>query len=344
MQLADFDFQLPSELIAQVPARPRDAARMLHVTKSGLADRAIRDLPQVLRPDDLLVYNDTRVIKARLPGKRGTAYLEVTLHEPVDKFTWRAFAKPAKKLQVGDIIDFADTLSAVVHQKGMGGEVTLIFSRGGDSLMAALDAHGVMPVPPYIKRPRRGDPSDAEDYQPVWAAREGAVAAPTASLHFTDALLAAIDAVGIKRVPVTLHVGAGTFLPVKADDVTQHEMHAEWAEIPAATAEAINAARAGGRRIVAVGTTALRTLESVADAEGRLRPWHGQTRLFILPGYRFRCVDALLTNFHLPRSTLFMLVAAFAGLERMRAAYTHAIAQRYRFFSYGDACLIERAT
>lgn len=344
MQLSDFDFQLPPELVAQLPVRPRDAARLLHITANGLADCQVRDLPSLLRPDDLLVYNDTRVIKARLPGKRGAAYLEVTLHAPVDKFTWRAFARPAKKLQPGDIIDFADTLSAVVHEKGAGGEVTLIFSRGGDSLMAALDAHGVMPLPPYIKRPRRGDPGDADDYQPVWAARDGAVAAPTASLHFTDDLLARLDAAGITRVPVTLHVGAGTFLPVKADDVAQHVMHAEWAEVPLATAEAINTARAQGRRIVAVGTTAMRTLESVANEQGRLRPWHGETRLFILPGYRFRCVDVLMTNFHLPRSTLFMLVAAFAGLERIRAAYAHAIAQGYRFYSYGDACLIERDT
>jgi S-adenosylmethionine:tRNA ribosyltransferase-isomerase len=347
VKLAEFDFDLPPDLIAQHPVSPRDAARMLEIAPhgladQGLADRGVRDLPQRLKRGDVLVYNDTRVIKARLAGKRGAGGVEVTLHRMVAPATWRAFARPAKRLAPGDTIDFAQGFAAHVDAKGDFGEVTLTFDRAGAALFAALEQYGRMPLPPYIKRSRDGDPHDAADYQTVWGVREGAVAASTAGLHFTPALLAALDAAGIVRVPVTLHVGAGTFLPVKTDDVTQHKMHAEYGELCPDTIAVIAAARAAGSRVVAVGTTALRVLETVAAETGALAPWTGETRLFVLPGFRFRVVDLLLTNFHLPRSTLFMLVSAFAGRERMHAAYRHAIAARYRFFSYGDCCLLHR--
>ncbi len=342
MRLADFDFDLPPDRIAQRPVRPRDAARLLVVRPDGLEDRVVRELPAMLRRGDLLVVNDTRVIKARLAGRRGLAKVEVTLHRRRDGATWDAFARPAKKLAAGDRIEFADGFSATVAGKREGGEVTLAFDRGDEALMAALGRHGTMPLPPYIKR-AAVDAADDRDYQTAFAARDGAVAAPTAGLHFTPRLLAALDEAGVARARVTLHVGAGTFLPVKHDDVSKHVMHAEWAEVTEATAAAVNAARASGGRIVAVGTTSLRVLETVAAARGRVEGWAGETRLFVTPGFRFGAVDLLLTNFHLPRSTLFMLVAAFAGLERMRAAYAHAIASGYRFFSYGDACLLERA-
>lgn len=342
MKLSDFDFVLPPELIAQHPVSPRDAARMLEIAPDGLHDRAVRDLPGLLRRGDVLVYNDTRVIKARLAGRRGTAGVEVTLHQMVEPDRWRAFARPAKKLAAGDRIDFAPDFSAQVAEKGAEGEVTLAFDRGGAELFAALERHGQVPLPPYIKRPRTGDDRDLADYQTIWGERAGAVAASTAGLHFTPALLDALARAGIARAPVTLHVGAGTFLPVKTEDVEAHKMHAEYGELSQATVDAIARARAAGGRVVAVGTTALRVLETVAAADGVLRPWAGETRLFVLPGYRFRIVDLLLTNFHLPKSTLFMLVSAFAGLARMRGAYRHAIAARYRFFSYGDCCLIHR--
>jgi S-adenosylmethionine:tRNA ribosyltransferase-isomerase len=343
VKLADFDFALPPELIAQHPVSPRDAARMLEIAPEGVADRFVRDLPVQLRRGDVLVYNDTRVIKARLVGKRGAGLVEVTLHQMVAPATWRAFARPSKRLAPGDAIVFADGFAAQVDAKGEFGEVTLTFDRGGAALFAALEQHGRMPLPPYIKRTRDGDPHDAADYQTVWGVRAGAVAASTAGLHFTPALLAALDAAGIARAPVTLHVGAGTFLPVKTEDVSQHKMHAEVGDLGEATIAAIAAAQAAGGRVVAVGTTALRVLETVAAETGALAPWAGETRLFVLPGFRFRAVDLLLTNFHLPRSTLFMLVSAFAGRERMHAAYRHAITARYRFFSYGDCCLIHRA-
>ena len=342
VKLSDFDFDLPPELIAQHPAIPRDSARLLEVGET-LMDRTIRDLPRVLRPGDVLVHNDTRVIKARLDGHRGTAKVEVTLHQRVDDLIWRAFAKPAKRLAVGDLVTFAPGFSAAVQEKGEGGEVTLAFSLAEGTLIEALEQHGRMPLPPYIKRGQGGDLHDDTDYQTIWAAREGAVAASTAGLHFTPALLADLEAAGVKRVAVTLHVGAGTFLPVKTEDVEAHKMHAEWGELTAETATAINEARARGGRVVAVGTTALRVLETVAGPDGHLAPWRGETRLYVLPGFKFRVVDLLLTNFHLPKSTLFMLVSAFAGLTRMRTAYAHAIAARYRFFSYGDACLLHRA-
>ncbi len=342
MILSAFDFHLPRELIAQHPADPRDAACLLEIAGDRLADRRVRDLPSLLRPGDLLVSNDTRVIRAQLDGRRGSARVGVTLHKRRDDATWDAFARPAKKLAAADRLVFAPEFAADVVAKGDAGAVTLRFDRGGDALMAALSRHGRMPLPPYIRR-ASANPRDESDYQTVFAQREGAVAAPTAGLHFTPQLLAALDAAGISRAQVTLHVGAGTFLPVKTEDISAHVMHAEWAELPAATAAAIARTRARGGRVVAVGTTTLRTLEGVAALRGGIEPWSGELELFIRPGFVFRAVDLLMTNFHLPKSTLFMLVAAFAGLERMQAAYAHAIGAGYRFFSYGDACLIHRA-
>lgn len=342
MRVELFDFDLPKERIALRPASPRDAARMLVVGRDELVDGQVSDLPRYLRSGDILVMNDTRVIPARLMGRKGDGKMEVTLHQQVDARTWKAFARPAKKLKIGSRIDFAGDLAADVVAKGDGGEVTLSFNRSGEELRAALDVAGVMPLPPYIASARAVDDKDRADYQTLYAAREGAVAAPTAGLHFTPRLLQAIDAMGVKRVTVTLHVGAGTFLPVKAEDTAEHKMHAEWGEVTADAADAVNAARAAGGRVIAVGTTSLRLLESAADELGTLHPFAGETAIFITPGYRFKIVDVLMTNFHLPRSTLFMLVSAFAGLERMKAAYAHAIADNYRFYSYGDACLLYR--
>jgi len=343
VKLSDFDFELPGELIAQHPAEPRDAARLLEVGER-LVDRTMRDLPGLLRAGDVLVYNDTRVIKARLSGRRGAVAVETTLHQRIDETTWRAFARPGKRLKVGDLIEFAPGFAAEIREKGEGGEVTLAFLLASGTLLDALNAHGQMPLPPYIKRAKVGEARDEADYQTVWGVREGAVAASTAGLHFTPDLLRQLDDAGIRRAAVTLHVGAGTFLPVKTENVEEHRMHAEWGELSAETAARLTEARAAGGRIVAVGTTVLRVLETVMRELGRLAPWQGETRLFVLPGFRFRAVDLLLTNFHLPKSTLFMLVAAFAGLERMKAAYAHAISERYRFFSYGDACLLHRAS
>jgi S-adenosylmethionine:tRNA ribosyltransferase-isomerase len=341
MKLSDFDFALPPDLIAQHPVEPRDAARLLEVAGDGPADRALLELPRLLRAGDLLVSNDTRVIKAQLTGMRGTARIDVTLHKRRDDASWDAFARPAKKLGAGDLLVFAQDLAAVVEAKGEGGEVTLRFDRSGPALLQALERFGRMPLPPYIKR-TGAEARDEADYQTLFAARSGAVAAPTAGLHFTPRLLQSLDEAGVRRALVTLHVGAGTFLPVKTEDVAAHRMHAEWAELPAATAAAIAETRARGGRVVAVGTTTLRTLEGVARLQGAPVAWSGELDLFIRPGFDFRVVDLLLTNFHLPKSTLFMLVAAFSGLERMRAAYDHAIARGYRFFSYGDACLLHR--
>jgi S-adenosylmethionine:tRNA ribosyltransferase-isomerase len=342
MKLSDFDFDLPQDRIAQHPARPRDAARLLEVGSGALADRGVRDLPALLRAGDLLVSNDTRVIRAQLSGLRGAARIGFTLHKARGPGEWDAFARPAKKLAPGDRIAFAADFTAEVAAKGEGGEVTLRFDRSGEELMSALARHGRMPLPPYIRRPA-AEPEDDADYQTIFARRDGAVAAPTAGLHFTPRLLQALDEAGVRRAHVTLHVGAGTFLPVKTEDVSAHVMHREWAELPEATATAIAETRARGGRVVAVGTTSLRTLEGVAALRGGVEPWSGDIDLFIRPGFRFRAVDLLLTNFHLPKSTLFMLVSAFAGLDRMRAAYAHAVASGYRFFSYGDACLIHRA-
>ncbi|HTH16679.1 MAG TPA: tRNA preQ1(34) S-adenosylmethionine ribosyltransferase-isomerase QueA [Magnetospirillum sp.] len=337
-----FDFDLPRELIAERPVAPRDAARLLHVTTDGLADHIVRDLPALLQPGDVLVSNDTRVIPARLFGRRGEGGVEVTLHERVALDNWKAFARPAKKLKPGDTIRFTEDFTAQVAEKGEAGEVTLRFDRAGDALMLALEETGRMPLPPYIRK-GEADAADKADYQTVFAKAKGAVAAPTAGLHFTPELLAALDARGVRRLTVTLHVGAGTFLPVKVDDTKDHKMHSERGVVMPEIAQAVNAAKASGGRVVAVGTTSLRLLESATGEDGVLHSFDGATDIFITPGYRFRLVDVLMTNFHLPRSTLFMLVSAFSGLERMKAAYEHAKASGYRFYSYGDACLLEKA-
>jgi S-adenosylmethionine:tRNA ribosyltransferase-isomerase len=339
MRVDEFDFILPRELIAEHPIEPRDLARLL-VVGGELADRRIGALPQLLRAGDVLVANDTRVIPVRLQGKRGTAAVEVTLHRDLGGGQWRAFAKGAKRLKLGDALQFGEDFTAEVAAKEPEGDVVLRFDAEGPALMTLLARHGQMPLPPYIHRAKTGDPRDRQDYQTIFAAHDGAVAAPTAGLHFTPALLAALKAAGIGLEMVTLHVGAGTFLPVKAEDTKDHKMHAEFGVIAPETAARLNAARAKGGRIVAIGTTSLRLLESAADERGEIAPFAAETALFITPGYRFRAVDMLLTNFHLPRSTLFMLVSAFAGLARMKAAYAHAIKERYRFFSYGDACLL----
>ncbi len=352
LKVADFDFDLPARLIAQRPAAPRDSARMLAVDGARLTDAAIGDLPAWLDAGDLLVVNDTRVVPARLMGTIGAARIEATLHKRVGPRSWRAFAKPGRKFKPGARAVFAGGLCAAVATKGEGGEVELSFDPMGDGSGAALDAAitqvGLMPLPPYIKRPkeqtREGEASDRADYQTLFAARDGAVAAPTAGLHFTPRLTAALAARGVGIAAVTLHVGAGTFLPVKVENVEDHRMHAEWGEIGRATADAVNAARAAGRRIVAVGSTALRLLEAAAAPDGALEPFAGETDIFIKPGYRFRVADMMLTNFHLPRSTLFMLVCAFAGTETIKRAYAHAIANDYRFYSYGDCCLLKRAS
>jgi S-adenosylmethionine:tRNA ribosyltransferase-isomerase len=341
MRTADFDFELPPERIADHPANPRDAARLLIVRNSGFEDRVFRDLPDLLMPGDLLVVNDTRVIPARIEGMRGEAHIEATLHKAEALDTWRAFARPAKRLKPGDVIEIAEGFRAQVLAKGEAGEVMLRFSVGGADLIAALERHGQMPLPPYIRRPEGARASDREDYQTIFARKEGAVAAPTASLHFTPALLERLSQSGVEMARLTLHVGAGTFLPVKVETIAEHRMHAEWGQIGAEAVEAVNRTKAKGGRIIAVGTTSLRLLESAAAADGTLAPFAGDTSLFITPGYRFKLVDRMITNFHLPRSTLFMLVAAFAGLERMKRAYTHAIESGYRFYSYGDACLLE---
>lgn len=357
MRVDVFDFELPEDLIALRPARPRDSARLLHVPADGkLEDRSVRDVVALLRPGDLLVFNDTRVIPARLKGVRwredNRVGIEATLHKRVSPSEWQAFAKPGKRLKEGDRIRFGtesetaclvSALEATVGVKGEDGLVSLSFDLAGANLDAAIAALGEMPLPPYIAGRRAEDEADRADYQTVYAAKDGAVAAPTAGLHFTPELFAELDARGVERATVTLHVGAGTFLPVKADDTSEHVMHAEWRDISPETASAINFAKAEGRRIIAVGTTALRSLESAANEDGNVRAEAGDTSIFITPGYRFRVVDGLWTNFHLPRSTLFMLVSAFAGLERMQAVYAHAIAQKYRFYSYGDASLLWRA-
>ncbi len=345
MKTESFDFTLPEELIAQHPAEPRDSARLLRVG-AALEDHRVRDLPDLLRPGDLLVLNDTQVLPSRLHGRRGEAKVEVTLHKPEGRIEdcparWRAFARPAKRLRDGNEIVFDESLRARVAAKGEAGEVTLEFDREGQALFAALMALGAMPLPPYIKREAGGDPRDHVAYQTHFARNPGAVAAPTAGLHFTPGLLAALAARGIETAFITLHVGAGTFLPVKTEQASDHVLHAETAILSAETAARIEAARRAGGRIVAVGSTSLRTLESRADEAGHLTPGESEVDLFILPGYRFKLVDLMITNFHLPRSTLFMLVAAFSGLPRMKAAYAHAVAQRYRFYSYGDCCLLE---
>jgi len=338
-----FDFDLPRTSIAQHPASPRDRARLLVAGDHDLNDKNVMDLTLCLKPGDICVFNDTRVIPARLRGRRGEASMEVTLHKQDAPDTWRAFARPAKKLSVNDRITFADGFCATVLAKGLGGEVTLAFNHEGADLMATLDTQGIMPLPPYIKRAKGGQAEDQADYQTIFADRPGAVAAPTAGLHFTEGMLESLTARGIKTARITLHVGAGTFLPVKVEDTQDHKMHAEWGEISVEAANLINAARESGGRVVAIGTTSLRLLESAASDDGTLHPFMGDTDIFITPGYRFKIVDVLMSNFHLPRSTLFMLVSAFAGFKRIRTLYDHAIKTGYRFYSYGDACLLHRA-
>ncbi|HET6608241.1 MAG TPA: tRNA preQ1(34) S-adenosylmethionine ribosyltransferase-isomerase QueA [Rhodopila sp.] len=344
MTLADFDYDLPPERIAHHPIRPRDAARMLHVHDAGLTDRGVRDLPSLLRRGDILVANDTRVFPAQLHARRGDARIGVTLDRPDAEGIWNALARNGRRVRLGDTLTFenADTLTATVTTKNPDGSIGLRFGLEGDALMAAFQQAGALALPPYIDRPDGPLPSDASDYQTIFARQDGAVAAPTAGLHFTPDLLSAIDAAGVRRVTVTLHVGIGTFLPVRVDRIADHRMHAERGIVSAATAEAVNQARREGGRVVAVGTTSLRLLESAVSEDGVLHPYSGETALFITPGFRFRAVDALLTNFHLPRSTLMMLVSAFRGRETMLAAYAHAIVAGYRFHSYGDACFLER--
>jgi len=346
MNIGDFDFDLPPTHIAQQPVRPRDAARMLHVQPGGVSDRMVGDLPNLLRPGDLIVVNDTRVIPAQLQARRGAAQIGITLDRPLSDGAWRALARNARRLQTGDKLDFKgpDDLVATVLGREPDGSVTLLFNREGPGFADALHRAGALALPPYIVRPHGPLPEDAADYQTIFAANDGAVAAPTAGLHFTPALLAALTARGVRRATVTLHVGAGTFLPVRGNDIASHRIHAEYGEITAAAAQSINQTRAAGGRIVAVGTTSVRLLETAVDASGQIGPFAGDTELFIVPGFRFRAVDLLMTNFHLPRSTLFMLVCAFAGTRRMRDAYAHAIATNYRFYSYGDACLLAKAS
>ena len=357
MKLSDFDFELPEDRIALRPASPRDAARMLVVRPSAaLLDHTVADLPDFLRPGDVMVFNDTKVIPARLTGVRerdGRAVaVEATLHRRLAPHLWSAFMRPGKRLRPGDWIRFGErddracllgALDARLVDKGEGGEVTLSFDLAGPDLDASIAERGVMPLPPYIAAKRAEDDRDRSDYQTVYAREDGSVAAPTAGLHFTPELLQRLRERGVATHFVTLHVGAGTFLPVKVENVAEHHMHPEFGEVSAETAAALNAARAAGGRIVCVGTTSLRLLESAASADGVVAPFAGETAIFITPGYRFRAADVLMTNFHLPKSTLFMLVSAFAGREAMRHAYAHAIGHGYRFYSYGDASLLFRA-
>jgi S-adenosylmethionine:tRNA ribosyltransferase-isomerase len=357
MKLSDFDFDLPEDRIALRPAEPRDSARLLVLPpEGGMLDRRVNYLPGLLKAGDLLVFNDTKVIPARLNGTRtredSVVVVEATLHRRLTPSRWTAFMKPGKRLKPGDRVRFGETsdracllgaLDATVADKGEDGEVTLSFDLMGPDLDMAIAERGMMPLPPYIAARRPEDERDRADYQTVYAREDGSVAAPTAGLHFTSSLLIALEAAGIKRTFVTLHVGAGTFLPVKTDDVSEHRMHPEYGEVSQATAEAINATRAAGGRVVCVGTTSLRLVESAAGEDGQVRPFAAETSIFITPGYRFRAVDGLMTNFHLPKSTLFMLVCAFAGTDRMKAAYAHAIQSGYRFYSYGDSSLLWRA-
>jgi S-adenosylmethionine:tRNA ribosyltransferase-isomerase len=339
MRVDLFDFELPQESIALRPARPRDSARLLLVKGDEISDHEMLQLPDLLQPGDVLVFNDTKVIPAQLEGRRGEANIGATLHKREGPREWRAFLRNARRARVGDTIDFGAEVSASVVEKSEDGSALLHF-HGDDPVELLLERAGRMPLPPYIASKRAVDAEDRADYQTMFAREEGAVAAPTAALHFTPRLVEALDARGIGHETLTLHVGAGTFLPVKADDTSGHQMHAEWGRIDGATAERLNAARAFGGRIIAVGTTSLRLLESAAGDDGAVRPFEGDTGIFITPGYRFKAIDGLITNFHLPRSTLFMLVSALMGLDVMKTAYAHAIEARYRFYSYGDASLL----
>lgn len=350
MQLSEFGYDLPPELIATAPARPRDSARLLHVAADGLHGHIVRDLPSLLRPDDLLVVNDTKVIPAQLTAlrgnahpadKRGEAKIGITLDRELDDGTWHVLLRNSRRVKQGDILVIDPAFSAEVTQVQTGGAAILRFM--ADDFYAALARSGALALPPYIARPEGITEQDKADYQTLFAAHEGAVAAPTAGLHFTPELLDALAARGIEMAKVTLHVGAGTFLPVRVERIEEHKMHAERGYITEEAAARINYAKAAGRRIIPIGTTALRLLESAATQEGLLKPFNAETDIFITPGYRFKIADALFTNFHLPHSTLLMLVSAFAGQERIKAAYAHAIESGYRFYSYGDACLLERA-
>lgn len=351
MRVDEFDFDLPEHLIALRPAPRRDEARLLIIRADGrLEDRIVKELPELLSPGDRLVLNDTRVINAALKGVRpardesgADVSVDVNLHTRDGDDLWRAFVRPAKRLRATDIIKFGHELSAEVEAMRDQGEAVLRFDKAGAALDAAIENVGAPPLPPYIARKRAPDARDAEDYQTVFAQEGGSVAAPTAGLHFTPEMFAALRARGVEQSRIRLDVGAGTFLPVKTERTEDHRMHAERYVVSQTEAAAINATRAEKGRIIAVGTTSLRSLESAADPEGRVRAEEADTDIFITPGYAFRCVDRLLTNFHLPRSTLFMLVCAFAGVETMKRAYAHAIAQNYRFYSYGDACFLERA-
>jgi len=340
MRVDLFDFDLPPENIALRPASPRDSARLLLARgAAALEDRVVRDLPSLLRAGDMLVFNDTRVIPAQLEGRRGEARIGATLHKRLGLRQWQAFLRNAKRVREGDRIDFGAGVTAIAGARDADGGVTLDFE-GEEPVEILLERAGTMPLPPYIASKRPTDARDRSDYQTMFAREDGAVAAPTAALHFTPELMAAIEASGVLTQTLTLHVGAGTFLPVKAEDTDDHRMHAEWGRIDAEAADRLNAARAAGGRLIAVGTTSLRLLESAAGEDGVIRPFADETRIFITPGYRFRAVDGLMTNFHLPRSTLFMLVSALMGRERMQAVYAHAIAQGYRFYSYGDSSLL----
>jgi S-adenosylmethionine:tRNA ribosyltransferase-isomerase len=339
MRVDLFDFDLPQERIALRPARPRDSARLLLVAGRDISDHQVLDLPRLLRPGDVLVFNDTKVIPAQLEGRRGDASIGATLHKREGPREWQAFLRNAKRARTGDTIDFGEGVIASVITKAEDGSALLHF-HGDERVEQLLERAGRMPLPPYIASKRLADAEDRADYQTMFAREEGAVAAPTAALHFTPRLLDALDAGGIGRETLTLHVGAGTFLPVKADDTSGHKMHAEWGRIDDSTAERLNRVRTSGARLIAVGTTSLRLLESAADEDGVIRPFEGDTAIFITPGYRFRAIDGLITNFHLPRSTLFMLVSALMGLDVMKAAYGHAIEAGYRFYSYGDASLL----
>jgi S-adenosylmethionine:tRNA ribosyltransferase-isomerase len=354
MKVDLFDFELPPERIALRPARPRDSARLLAVRGSAISDHAVMELPELLQPGDVLVFNDTKVIPAQLEGRRGAsvdgsrsspgASIGATLHKREGPREWQAFLRNAKRARVGDTIHFGEGVAASVAEKNEDGSALLHF-HGDEPVELLLERAGRMPLPPYIASRRAVDAADRDDYQTMFARAEGAVAAPTAALHFTPRLLDALDQRGIGRETLTLHVGAGTFLPVKADDTAGHQMHSEWGRIDAATAERLNRVRASGGRLIAVGTTSLRLLESAAGEDGRIAPFEGDTAIFITPGYRFKTIDGLVTNFHLPKSTLFMLVSALMGLEVMKAAYAHAITSGYRFYSYGDSSLLlpERA-
>jgi S-adenosylmethionine:tRNA ribosyltransferase-isomerase len=339
MRVSDFDFDLPAERIALRPARPRDNARLLAVQGNAISDRTVLDLPGLLQPGDVLVFNDTKVSPAQLEGRRGDATIGATLHKREGPREWRAFLRNAKRARVGDAIDFGEQVTASVAEKADDGSALLHF-HGEEPVELLLERAGRMPLPPYIASRREVDEHDRSDYQTMFAREEGAVAAPTAALHFTERLIGALDARGIGRETLTLHVGAGTFLPVKSEKIEEHKMHAEWGRIDAATAERLNAVRSSGGRLVAVGTTSLRLLESAAGEDGAIKPFEGDTAIFITPGYRFKAIDGLITNFHLPKSTLFMLVSALMGLEVMRSAYAHAISAGYRFYSYGDASLL----